>query len=65
MTTASVAARPRTAYEASLSVFPDELPPFLRCCALLETLAHLEYLVRRGGLERLDAADGTVAYAAG
>ena len=46
-------------------MFPDELPPFLRCCALLETLAHLEYLVRRGGLERLDAADGTVAYAAG
>lgn len=62
LTASSLAGGPRTAYEASLTVFPDELPPFLRRFAFLETLAHLEYLALRGAVERLEADDGTASY---
>jgi glyoxylase-like metal-dependent hydrolase (beta-lactamase superfamily II) len=62
LTAGSLAGGPRTAYEASLTVFPDELPPFLRRFAFFETLAHLEYLALRGAVERLEHDDGTVSY---
>jgi glyoxylase-like metal-dependent hydrolase (beta-lactamase superfamily II) len=55
--------RPRTAYEVSLSLFPEPLPSTLRRFALAETRAHLEYLVRRDGARRLDG-DERVSYAA-
>src|SRR5262249_34944290 len=56
----SVHGGPRTALDASLGVFPDELPPILRLFAFFETLSHLEYLALRDRLERLQ--DGTVVY---
>jgi len=43
---------PRSAYEASLHVFPDQLPSAVRRFALAETRAHLEYLVGQGGARR-------------
>jgi glyoxylase-like metal-dependent hydrolase (beta-lactamase superfamily II) len=51
---------PRNGYEVSMRLFPDALSPGLRRFALVETLAHLEYLVRRGVLVR---GEGTFARA--
>jgi glyoxylase-like metal-dependent hydrolase (beta-lactamase superfamily II) len=44
----------RTAYDVSLTLFPEPLPPALRRFALAETRAHLEYLVRRDGAARVE-----------
>jgi glyoxylase-like metal-dependent hydrolase (beta-lactamase superfamily II) len=44
----------RTAYAVSLELFPDALSPPLRRFALVETLAHLEYLALHEEVERLD-----------
>jgi hypothetical protein len=46
-----------SAYDVSLTLFPEPLPPTLRRFALAETRAHLEYLVRRDGAKRLDAEE--------
>ncbi len=54
----------RTAYQASFTVFPDTLPPFLRRFAFLETLAHLEYLVLKGEITRVEPSQGPIAYVA-
>ena len=54
--------RPRTAYEVSLTLFPDPLPPRLRRFALAETRAHLEHVALRGEIIR-SAGDGLVRYA--
>jgi glyoxylase-like metal-dependent hydrolase (beta-lactamase superfamily II) len=43
---------PLSAYEVSLALFPDELPPTLRRFATAESLAHLERLVHEGRAER-------------
>ena len=51
---------PQNGYDVSLTLFPDALPPALRRFALVETLAHLEYLVRRGRAVR---GDGVFALA--
>jgi glyoxylase-like metal-dependent hydrolase (beta-lactamase superfamily II) len=45
-TVAALGHRPRTAYEVSISLFGDSLPPSQRRFAVAETLAHLERLVR-------------------
>ena len=60
-TTAALDGEPRTAYDISLTLFPDPLSPALRRFALAETRAHLEYLVGRGGASRVDGA-GLVEY---
>lgn len=52
----AIAAGPRTAYQVSLELFPDELAAVLRRFALTETRAHLERLVFDGRAERLDGA---------
>jgi glyoxylase-like metal-dependent hydrolase (beta-lactamase superfamily II) len=44
----------RTAYDVSLTLFPEPLPPALRRFALAETRAHLEYLLRRDGAARVE-----------
>lgn len=62
-TAAALDGRPRSAYDVSLSLFPEPLPSTLRRFALAETRAHLEYLVRREGARRLDE-DERVSYAA-
>jgi glyoxylase-like metal-dependent hydrolase (beta-lactamase superfamily II) len=62
-TAAALNGRPRSAYEVSLSLFPEPLPSTLRRFALAETRAHLEYLVRREGARRVDE-DERVSYAA-
>jgi glyoxylase-like metal-dependent hydrolase (beta-lactamase superfamily II) len=62
-TAAALDGRPRSAYEVSLSLFPEPLPSTLRRFALAETRAHLEYLVRREGARRVDE-DERVSYAA-
>jgi glyoxylase-like metal-dependent hydrolase (beta-lactamase superfamily II) len=62
-TAAVLDGRPRSAYEVSLSLFPEPLPSTLRRFALAETRAHLEYLVRREGARRVDE-DERVSYAA-
>jgi glyoxylase-like metal-dependent hydrolase (beta-lactamase superfamily II) len=54
--------QPRSAYEVSLSLFPEPLPVTLRRFALAETRAHLEYLVRRDSARRIDE-DERVSYA--
>jgi glyoxylase-like metal-dependent hydrolase (beta-lactamase superfamily II) len=43
---------PQTAYEVSLALFSDDLSPALRRFALVESLAHLEYLARRAHIAR-------------
>jgi glyoxylase-like metal-dependent hydrolase (beta-lactamase superfamily II) len=53
----------RSAYDVSLALFPDDLPPVLRRFALAETRAHLEYLVGRDEAHRTEA-DGLVTYSA-
>ena len=63
LTRAALDGTPRTAYDVSLVLFPDPLPPGLRRFALAETRAHLEYLALRDRAARV--ADGDVtAYAA-
>ena len=54
---------PRSAYDVSLTLFPEPLSPTLRRFALAETRAHLEYLVLRDGARRVDD-DGRVSYLA-
>jgi glyoxylase-like metal-dependent hydrolase (beta-lactamase superfamily II) len=54
--------RPRSAYDVSLSLFPEPLSVTLRRFALAETRAHLEYLVRRNSARRIDE-DERVSYA--
>lgn len=61
-TVAALDGQPRSAYEVSLSLFPEPLSATLRRFALAETRAHLEYLVRRGSAQRIDD-DGGVSYA--
>jgi glyoxylase-like metal-dependent hydrolase (beta-lactamase superfamily II) len=54
---------PTTAYDVSLRLWPQELPPSLRRMAVAETLAHLERLVAEGGAAR-DGDGGPVSYTA-
>jgi glyoxylase-like metal-dependent hydrolase (beta-lactamase superfamily II) len=62
-TRAALGSDPDTAYEISLALFPEPLPPVLRRFALAETRAHLEYLVLRDGAARVES-DGRVSYLA-
>jgi glyoxylase-like metal-dependent hydrolase (beta-lactamase superfamily II) len=62
-TTAALDGRPKTAYDISLVLFPDELPSVLRRFALAETRAHLEYLVLRDRASRVED-DEHVSYLA-
>lgn len=62
-TTAALDRRGGSAYDISLELFPDPLPPVLRRFALAETRAHLEYLVLRGGATRVEDR-GRVSYLA-
>lgn len=62
-TTAALDGSPKTAYDISLVLFPDELPPVLRRFALAETRAHLEYLVLRDRAARVEE-DDRVSYLA-
>jgi glyoxylase-like metal-dependent hydrolase (beta-lactamase superfamily II) len=48
---------PRSAWDVSLELFPEPLPPPQRRFAVVEALAHLEHLARRG---RLSAQAGDV-----
>ena len=52
---------PRTAYDVSLRLFPDDLSPVLRRFALAESRAHLEYLALRGEIRRVEDED-RIAY---
>jgi glyoxylase-like metal-dependent hydrolase (beta-lactamase superfamily II) len=61
-TEAALDGQPQSAYDVSMSLFPEQLSPTLRRFALAETRAHLEYLVRREGARRVDDA-GRVLYA--
>jgi glyoxylase-like metal-dependent hydrolase (beta-lactamase superfamily II) len=63
-TAASLADGPRSAYEASLHVFPEPLPSVMRRFALAETRAHLEYLVGVAAVQRDDGGDVVVYEAA-
>ena len=60
-TAAALRDEPRTAYDVSLALFGDDLPPTQRRFAVAETLSHLERLVREGRAAR-GGADGTVTY---
>jgi glyoxylase-like metal-dependent hydrolase (beta-lactamase superfamily II) len=62
-TRAALDGRPQSAYEVSLALFPQPLSSTLRRFALAETRAHLEYLVRRDGAQRIDE-EARVSYAA-
>jgi glyoxylase-like metal-dependent hydrolase (beta-lactamase superfamily II) len=53
-TAAALDGQPQSAYDVSMSIFPEPLSPTLRRFALAETRAHLEYLVRRDGARRVD-----------
>jgi glyoxylase-like metal-dependent hydrolase (beta-lactamase superfamily II) len=57
-------AEPRTAYEVSLSLFPDALASVERRFALVEARAHLEHLVGQGRVRR-DADGELTRYATG
>ncbi len=59
-TAASIAAGPRSAYAASLQVFPEPMPSVVRRFALAETRAHLEYLAGQGAARRDDGGDVVV-----
>jgi glyoxylase-like metal-dependent hydrolase (beta-lactamase superfamily II) len=63
LTRAALDGTPRTAYDVSLVLFPDPLPPGLRRFALAETRAHLEYLALRDRAACVAGGDVT-AYAA-
>jgi len=62
-TRAALGSTPRSAYDVSLTLFPNPLPPSQRRFALAESLAHLERLVLEGEAARLDG-DGSTAYTA-
>jgi glyoxylase-like metal-dependent hydrolase (beta-lactamase superfamily II) len=53
---------PRTAYEASLALFPGDLDPSGRRFAVAETLAHLERLAVEGVSSAQDSNDGSVTW---
>ena len=55
---------PRSAAELIDTMFRRELDPFQTFLALGETLAHLNYLARKGALIRAAGADGVVRFAA-
>ena len=57
----ALADEPRSAYDASLALFPSELSPGQRRFALAETLAHLERLVAEGRARRVEE-DALVRY---
>jgi glyoxylase-like metal-dependent hydrolase (beta-lactamase superfamily II) len=61
-TAAALDGRPRSAYEVSLTLFPEPLSTTLRRFALAETRAHLEYLVHRELARRIDGSE-RVSYA--
>ncbi len=63
-TAASIAEGPRSAYAASLHVFPEPMPSVVRRFALAETRAHLEYLAGQGAARRDDGGDVVVYEAA-
>jgi len=56
---------PKTAWEASLALFPGELPPTQRRFAWAETLAHLEHLRYQGELARIPGRPVRYALATG
>ncbi len=58
-------AGPMTAWEASLVLFPGELPPTQRRFAWAETLAHLEHLRHQGEVVRLAGRPARYALAGG
>jgi glyoxylase-like metal-dependent hydrolase (beta-lactamase superfamily II) len=62
-TAAALDGRPQSAYEVSLTLFPEPLSTTLRRFALAETRAHLEYLVHRERARRIDGSE-RVSYAA-
>jgi glyoxylase-like metal-dependent hydrolase (beta-lactamase superfamily II) len=45
---------PRTSYDVSLALFPDDLAPEIRRFAVVESLAHLEHLHAQGVIGRPD-----------
>ncbi len=55
---AAVCGRPRTAAELLPEMFDRKLDDHQVIFAMGETIAHLNYLMRRGALERVDDADG-------
>ncbi len=57
-------AEPRSAAELIATMFRRELDPFQTFLALGETLAHLNYLARKGAMVRATGADGVVRFAA-
>ncbi len=60
-TVAALAAEPRTGYELSHLLFPDDHGPSQRRFAVAETLSHLERLVVEGRAAR-GSDDGSVTY---
>jgi glyoxylase-like metal-dependent hydrolase (beta-lactamase superfamily II) len=60
-TAAALGVEPRTGYDVSLAVFPDELSPSGRRFAVAESLSHLQRLVASGRAARAEN-DGIVAY---
>jgi glyoxylase-like metal-dependent hydrolase (beta-lactamase superfamily II) len=60
-TLAALAAEPRTGYELSYALFPDDRGPGQRRFAVAETLSHLERLVLDGRAARA-GDDGRVTY---
>jgi glyoxylase-like metal-dependent hydrolase (beta-lactamase superfamily II) len=62
-TEAALASGPRTAYEASLTLFGEGLASTARRFAVAETLAHLEHLVVAGRARR-DRVGGSFSYTA-
>jgi glyoxylase-like metal-dependent hydrolase (beta-lactamase superfamily II) len=60
-TVAALGAKPRSGYELSLALFPDDRGPGQRRFAVAETLSHLERLVLEGRAARHDDG-GYVAY---
>lgn len=54
LTLAALRDGPRTSYEVSLELFPEDHAPEIRRFAVVESLAHLEHLGVAGIVERLD-----------
>jgi glyoxylase-like metal-dependent hydrolase (beta-lactamase superfamily II) len=63
-TAAALGPAPRTAYEVSGDLWPDDLDPGRRTLAVAETLAHLERLVRVGRAARAEDPDGRARFRA-